>query len=102
MLAVQAVRRWPTVYSLSCEYSLWAGVNFPALFVMHPWLPGGMRPVPADAHGQAGARMPLWRTVRSWLKGPADVLHKQHEVQIVGWAGLELGHKVQVELPGLG
>lgn len=36
------------------------------------------------------------------LKSLSDVLHEEDKVEIIGWTGLELGHQVQVEVPGLG
>jgi hypothetical protein len=34
-------------------------------------------------------------------KCPADVLHKQHQVEVVGRAWLEVGHQVQVKVASL-
>lgn len=46
----------------------------------------------------AGAELPGY-VLRA--KGLADVLHQEHEVQIVGRARLELGDEVQVEVSSL-
>jgi hypothetical protein len=35
-------------------------------------------------------------------KSSAYVFHEQHEVEVVGWAGLELGHQMHVEVAGVG
>jgi hypothetical protein len=42
-------------------------------------------------------------STRTWARGssaqsPADVLHEKDEVEVVGRAGLELGHEMQVEV----